>query len=99
MPRFVLVGPPNDQALSGHPLTERGLHPYAVFEVEQSSWLRGLERMNSVHPYHPAEHFAKYEHYIFAFHDTTFECIAESFSISVHRGSVWSVILHAQNEA
>ena len=94
-----MFGPPNDEAFSGHPLAERGLHPYAVFEIEQSSWLHGLERMNAVHPYHRPEHFAKYKHYVFAFHDTTFECIAESFAISVHRGSVWSVISHSQDEA
>jgi hypothetical protein len=91
-----MFGPPNDEAFSGHPLAERGLRPYAVFEVEQSSWLRQLERMNSVHPYHRPEHFGKYKHYVFAFHDTTFECIAESFAITLHRGNVWSVVSSAR---
>jgi hypothetical protein len=84
-----MFGPPNDEAFSGHPLANRGLSPYAVFEVEHSSWVRALERMNSVHPYHRTERFATFKHYIFAFHDTTFECVAESFSISLRRGSVW----------
>ncbi len=94
-----IFGPPNDEAFEGHPLSARGLRPYAVFEVQESSWLRALERMNSVHPYHKPERFAKYKHFIFAFHDTTFECIAESFSLSLHHGSVRSVLLAAENEA
>lgn len=94
-----MFGPPNDEAFSGHPLASRGLSPYAVFEVDHSSWLRALERMNSVHPYHRPERFAKFKHYVFAFHDSTFECVAESFGVSLHRGSVWSVLEAAQNVA
>src|SRR5918993_96392 len=48
----LMFGPPNDEAFAGHPLTGRGLHPYGAFRVENSSWVRQLERMNSVHPYH-----------------------------------------------
>lgn len=94
-----MFGPPNDEAFEGHPLAAKGLRPYAVFEVHSSSWLRSLERMNSVHPYHDPQRFAKFKHFIFAFHDTTFECIAESFSLSLHRGSVKSILLRSTNEA
>jgi hypothetical protein len=34
-----LFGPPNDEAFEGH--------PYGAFKIENSSWIRGLERMNS----------------------------------------------------
>ena len=94
-----MFGPPNDEAFTGHPLAARGLSPYAVFEVENSSWLNSLVRMNSVHPYHRPEQFAGFKHFIFAFHDTTFECIALSYSVSLCRGSVWSVLRTAQNDA
>jgi hypothetical protein len=89
-----MFGPPNDEAFAGHPLASRGLTPYGVFEVKNSSWIRGLERMNSVHPYHArvAERYNRYRHFIFAFHDTTFECEAMSFEITIHRGSVSSVL-------
>jgi hypothetical protein len=87
-----MFGPPNDEAFAGHPLAEPGLEPYAVFEVNNSSWVRTLERMNSVHPYHQPERFTKYKHFIFAFHDSVFECVAESFELSVHRGSVSGVL-------
>ena len=92
-------GPPNDEAFSGHPLASRGLRPYGVFEVQDSSWIRTLERMNSVHPYHRPERFAALRHFIFAFHDTTFECIAQDFSSSVLEGSVAGVLANAFRES
>src|SRR5438093_1472990 len=52
-----MFGPPNDEAFHGHPLAPRGLHPYGAFEVTDSSWIRRLERMNSVHRYHRPEVF------------------------------------------
>lgn len=75
-------GPPNDEAFEGHPLASRGLHPYSAFRVENSSWVRRLERMNSVHPHHSADAFSRLRHYVFASHDSTFECVARSFRAS-----------------
>src|SRR5215813_12554762 len=69
-------GPPNDEALSGHPLYRRGLRQYGIYEVKSSSWVRVLERMNRVHPGHRQGMFGLYRHFIFTFHDTTFECVA-----------------------
>jgi hypothetical protein len=82
-----MFGPPNDEAFSGHPLANRGLHPYGAFIVENSSWVRQLERMNSEHPMHNPESYARYHHFIFAFHDSMFECIAKSFETSVYKTS------------
>lgn len=90
--RAHMFGPPNDEAFSGHPLASRGLGPYAVFEVQNSSWIRGLERMNSVHPSHSAARFRAYKHYVFAFHDSTFEAVAEGFELGIRNGSVSSVL-------
>jgi hypothetical protein len=94
-----MLGPPNDEAFSGHPLAGRGLAPYRVFEVDGSSWLKSLERMNAVHPAHRPEHFADYKHFIFAFHDSTFECIAKGFQFVERRGFVWSALRQAQDDA
>ncbi len=91
-PHAHMFGPPNDEAFSGHPLASRGLQPYGVWEVKESSWIRRLERMNAVHPYHKPERFANRRHLIFTFHDSTFECIAEGFTFSAHTGSVMEVI-------
>lgn len=93
-----MFGPPNDEAFSGHPLAARGLVPYSVFEIEGSSWLSSLVRMNSVHPYHKDEQFSHFKHWVFSFHDTTFECIALSYSIALAKGTPWSVLEDAADE-
>ncbi len=87
-----LLGPPNDEALSGHPLTSRGLHAYGSFEVLHSSWIRALERMNAVHPNHRPEAFSGYRHFVFTFHDSTFECIARDISFHAHPGPLHSAL-------
>lgn len=91
-PRAHLFGPPNDEAFKGHPLAARGLQPYAVFEVTDSSWIRLLERMNSVHPYHRPERYRALKHFVFAFHDSVFECVAEDFEMEAKIGSVADVL-------
>ena len=96
--RSFMFGSPNDEAFSGHPLYERGLRPYEVFEIENSSWIRKLEKMNSVHEHHKPEHFEKYKHFVFAFHDSTFECVAESFEFSIHEGSLESALTEMQKK-
>lgn len=91
-PAAHIFGPPNDEAFEGHPLAERGLEPYSACVVEGSSWISALERMNSVHPSHRPEPFWKLTHYVFAFHDSTFECVASGISVSLHRGSLRGVV-------
>ncbi len=83
-----MFGPPNDEAFEGHPLAKLGLHPYSVFRIENSSWVRTLERMNAVHPHHRPETMLSLSHYIFAFHDSMFECIASAYQIEVHKASI-----------
>lgn len=87
-----MFGPPNDEAFSGHPLADRGLDPYRAFRIEKSSWIRRLERMNSVHPYHRPERFWEMQHLIFAFHDSTFECICRGFEVKTKSGSIASMV-------
>ena len=89
-----MFGPPNDEAFAGHPLAGRGLEPYAAFRIENSSWIRRLERMNSVHPYHRPERFWELQHLIFAFHDSTFECVCRTYEIKMARGPIAEMISH-----
>ncbi|MGH3023450.1 MAG: hypothetical protein ACRDNI_07325 [Gaiellaceae bacterium] len=89
-------GMPNDEAFHGHPLASRGLGPYRVFEVRRSSWVRELERMNSVHPQHRPEDFDALKHFVFAFHDSTFECAARAFEIEIVRGTLEGVLPRMQ---
>jgi hypothetical protein len=87
-----MFGPPNDEAFEGHPLENRGVHPYGIFRIEDSSWIRQLERMNSVHEHHKPERFWELQHLIFAFHDSTFECLCRSFDMKTRRGSLVSMV-------
>jgi len=82
------LGPPNDEAFAGHPLASRGLEPYGAFEIIASSWIRGLERRNRVHPAHRPESYAAFRHLVLAFHDQTFECVCKSFSVTLTQGSI-----------
>jgi hypothetical protein len=82
-----MLGPPNDEAFSGHPLASRGLRPYGVFRIEDSSWIRELERSNSVHPRHSPERYRQLQHLVFAFHDSTFECVCVDFDFTTTKSS------------
>ena len=81
-----MFGPPNDEAFRGHPLAARGLRPYSAARIEDSSWIRILERINSVHPYHRPERYAKLRHFVLAFHDSTFECVAGGYDLVLATG-------------
>lgn len=83
-----MFGAPNDEAFSSHPLAARGLHPYAAFRIDDSSWVRQLERMNSIHPNHNPDKFRELKHFVFAFHDSTFECVAKNSRISKYEGTL-----------
>ena len=87
-----LFGPPNDEAFAGHPLASRGLGPYSAVVVESSSWIRGLDRMNSVHPHHRPEASDSLRHFILSFHDSVFECVAKGYTVELCKGSVHSAL-------
>jgi hypothetical protein len=93
-PRYcaMMFGPPGDETLDGHPLSSRGLTPHDAFEVEDSSWIRALARMDSVNPRHRPGHFAKLRHFILIFHDSTFECVAPGYEITRHPGPLGPVV-------
>ena len=81
-------GSPNDEALGGHPLIKNGLEYYSVHKVENSFWVVELEKQNSVHPQHDTNRFLKDKHhYIFTFHDSTLEVVA-------NEGEFWSPIVN-----
>ncbi len=90
-----VLGPPNDEGLEGHPLYGRGLDCHNCFEVRGSSWIRCFERMNRVHMSHDSAQFGRYRHFIITFQDSTFECIAERYLVSMQTGSPAEVVRHA----
>jgi hypothetical protein len=74
-------GAPNDEVLAGHPLHGKGLVAYGAHTVERSRWISEQERLNGVHPQHDPESWKRFRHYLLAFHDETFECIATAHSV------------------
>ena len=78
-------GYPNDEALAGHPLYDHGLSAYGVFEVLNSEWIELTVRQNQVS--FPETRKGTGRHFIFTFHDSTFECIASGLSTSLETGS------------
>lgn len=78
-------GYPNDEALPGHPLYERGLRYYGIYEVLDSSWFARLQAQNRVtfpsFTRHPSRHF------VITFHDETFECLAKNLTARIEPGS------------
>lgn len=82
------LGVPNDEVFHGHPLSGRGLDDYTAQVVKNSRWLAELEKINSVHSQYRPDSWKAYNHYVFWFHDETFECIAESFTTELHECSM-----------
>ncbi|MBX9724246.1 MAG: hypothetical protein K2X81_22750 [Candidatus Obscuribacterales bacterium] len=79
------LGSPNDEVLDGHPLAGKGMQGYSAQEVISSKWLAELEKINGVHLCYSPDDWSRSHHYIFWFHDSTFECIAESFKVETFR--------------
>lgn len=89
------LGSPNDEVFAGHPLRDRGMEPYCAQEVLNSRWIAEIEAINRVHAgYNPAR-WKDLKHYIFWFHDSTFECIAEGFRVETFRESMAEVVARA----
>ena len=91
----VLFGHPNDEALSGHPLYERGLGPYGTYEVLNSSWIRQMEARNRVAFPETKDWLSSSRHVVVCFHDTTLEFVASSWKHRVIHGTVHSVFAQA----
>jgi hypothetical protein len=82
------LGAPNDEVFDGHPLNGKGLEAYSAQRVVNSRWLKEIEKINSIHRGYRPEHWSDLHHFIFWFHDSTFECIARSYKVETHRISM-----------
>ncbi|HWN97204.1 MAG TPA: hypothetical protein VNT99_19390 [Methylomirabilota bacterium] len=89
-------GYPNDEALGGHPLYASGLQHYGVFEVHGSSWPAALEAQNR--RAFPDSHSFDYRHFIFTFHDSTFECLATAIRFESFLQPLAEVASRVQSE-
>ncbi len=82
------LGTPNDEVFEGHPLSGRGLDGYTAQKIVNSRWLAELEAINKVHHCYDPTRWRGLNHYVFWFHDTTFECVAESFQVELYQESM-----------
>jgi len=74
-------GYPNSEALQGHPYYNLGLEAYKLFEVVGSDWVKHIEQRNRVHPFHNPIRYMMNKHFLIAFEDSTFECVALGMEI------------------
>jgi hypothetical protein len=93
----VKMGAPNDEVFHGHPLSERGLEYYKAHVIENSAWITEIMAINSVHLRYNPDNWKSSKHYLFAFHDDTFECIASDVKVSVESGYVADVASAVSN--
>jgi hypothetical protein len=89
------LGSPNDEVFHGHPLAGKGLESYTAQLVRGSRWISEIQKINSVHAGYRPDAWQKYNHYVFWFHDTTFECIAESFAVELRDCSMAELLAEA----
>jgi len=69
-------GSPNEEVFHGHYLSGHGQDASGVQIVVNSPWLREVQANNSVHSQYNPERWIDVKHFIFWFHDSTFECLA-----------------------
>ncbi|MBS0384634.1 MAG: hypothetical protein JSS00_04715 [Proteobacteria bacterium] len=86
------MGSPNDEVFHGHPLYKKGQEAYTAQEVVNSKWLAELEAINSVHSGYSPALWRDLHHYVFWFHDSTFECIAKSFEVELSNVSFGALL-------
>jgi len=79
-------GVPNDEAFATHP-EEHGLRPCGAFEVESSSWVRGLEMRNRGHPRHDPQLVQQLRHWVWTFQDSVLECAALGYAVQEGQGT------------
>jgi hypothetical protein len=89
------LGSPNDEVFHGHALAGKGLDGYTAQVVHNSRWIAEIQKINSVHSGYRPEGWQKVNHYVFWFHDTTFECIAESFHLELRECSMPELLADA----
>ena len=85
-------GGPNDEVFHGHPLAERGFDNYGAYLVHNSRWLEEARATNSVHAMYNPDTWTKMHHYLLAFHDDVFECLAYDHHVEVARESFSSAL-------
>jgi hypothetical protein len=73
-------GYPNDEARWGIPQYKDV--SYGIYEVKDSSWIKEVVRLNRYRFPETTDDYVR-RHFLFAFHDDTFECLADDLTLEV----------------
>ena len=92
------LGHPNDEVQRGHPLAGRGLEGYTAQIVKNSPWLKEVAKTNSVHHCDRPDMWTSLNHYVFWFHDSTFECLAKSYEVEISSESMPKLLERVQRK-
>lgn len=92
-------GYPNAEILQSHPYYNLGLESYNLYEVVESDWVKEIETMNKLHPFHNPIRFKMYRHFIITFEDSTFECIAQGLELSFFQNLTMKEALKSCSES
>lgn len=96
--RSATMSAPNDEAISGHRLSSRGLSGLLwAGQVLESSLIDELERQNRVHPYHDGSRFMELVHHIVLTKERTVEVIARSLTVGRHDGPTMAAAIAASH--
>jgi len=79
------MGPPNDEALNGHPYYELGLQSAGFYKLLNSELIERLNLMNRFHPYYQPNAIDNSQHYIITFKEKVFECVARGFEFNIQQ--------------
>jgi len=85
-------GGPNDEVFDGHRLARRGFDGYGAFEIRRSAWLAEEKATNRVHRQYSDAQWADRRHFLLAFHDEVFECLARGFRIERTQASFQQIL-------
>ena len=95
-------GYPNDEAYQGHPLFAKiqslGKEATSIHEVHHSRWLRQLVEQNRK-SFPEGTPWEDSRHFIIEFHDSSFECLAESFHTELIEGPYESILIYLAKRA
>jgi len=74
---------PGEDKLHTHRLWGKGLGHYAAFMVHNSRWSHALSRLSELNEHQLVRRdWGVFNHYIFTFHDGSFEIVAQDLKIS-----------------
>jgi hypothetical protein len=90
-------GSPNDEGLYQHPLSIKGLEEYDIFKVENSVWIEELtsplfSAFKNDPKFSAFVSESEEQHFIFTFHDSTFECIARGLKATLSEKPIEEII-------